>query len=84
MDDGELISGLSHRSHDNLGYVASPLLEECNSSAKAYSARALFLQDEDGDEEAEVESGCSSEEDLLDDSAEGLGIFPHGAALLLG
>lgn len=46
-DDQDVISKLSHRSHDNIGYVASPLLE-CNSlqeseegGRKAYSEREL-------------------------------------------
>lgn len=71
------MSRLSHRSHDNLGYVASPLIEDyaAGSSSikdsdengrKAYSARAAFyMPDEDDEEEEEGEAV------LVADSSEG-------------
>ena len=71
------MSRLSHRSHDNLGYVATPLIEEYAGSSsikdsdengrKAYSARAAFyMPDEDGEED-------EGEAVLVTDSGEGEG-----------
>ena len=77
-DEDETLSKMSHRSHDNIGYVRSPLIECASLEAESNKeGDMLYAADEDVSDDEDRDGLLNPDLEAVSDEG-----IPHGVELL--